>query len=53
MRDAKAEAVVRAVEEEARWCHDKLYKKAMMLYCKLVSEEERVAMAEPIGCSQC
>jgi hypothetical protein len=51
VRDAEAElaAIVRATEQEARWRHEKLYNKAMFLYCVLASEEERAAMAEPIG----
>jgi hypothetical protein len=41
LRDAKAEV--------ARWRHKKLYKKAMLMYCVLSSEEERAAMVEPIS----
>jgi hypothetical protein len=47
LRDAEAE--VAAIIREARWCHEKLYKKDMLLSCVLASEEERAAMAEPIG----
>jgi hypothetical protein len=46
-RDAEAESA--AIVREARWRHEKLYNKAILLYCMLASEEERAAMAEPIG----
>jgi hypothetical protein len=46
-RDVEAE--VAAIVREARWRHEKLYNKAMLLYCVLASEEDRAAMAEPIG----
>jgi hypothetical protein len=38
----------RAVEQ-AWWCYDKLYRKYMIMYCCLTSEEERAAMAGPTG----
>jgi hypothetical protein len=48
MRDVEAQAETKA-EVRARWRHEKLYNKAMILYCILASEEERAAMVEPIG----
>jgi hypothetical protein len=57
MRDVEAQAHVETaaqeetkVEVRARWRHEKLYNKAMIMYCILALEEERAAMAEPIGC---
>jgi hypothetical protein len=56
MRDVEAQAHVETaaqeetkVEVRARWRHEKLYNKAMIMCCILASEEERAAMAEPIG----
>jgi hypothetical protein len=40
---------VATIVQEARWRHEKLYNKAMLLYYVLASEEERAALAEPIG----
>ncbi|KAK1602232.1 hypothetical protein QYE76_016841 [Lolium multiflorum] len=42
--EEEADAVVRA-----RWRHEKLYDKAMILCCVMASEEERATMAEPIS----
>jgi hypothetical protein len=47
--EAEEVAVVRVIEEEARWHHENLYNKAMTLYCVLASEKERAAMVKPIG----
>jgi hypothetical protein len=52
MRDVEAQEKMEAevdVVVRARWRHEKFYNKAMILYCVLTSEEERAAMAEPIG----
>jgi hypothetical protein len=38
----------RAVEQ-AKWHYDKLYRKYMIMYCCLASEEERAAIVEPTG----
>jgi hypothetical protein len=50
MRDVEVQAQAETeVGVWVRWRHETLYNKAMILYCILASEEERVAMAEPIG----